>query len=540
MRSGVRGLVAAMAAVLLAVPAGAQVFQVSGGGSSLFAGYGGLVNLWGNGYEASLGIGYLDGLRIGASGRRLVAGRDTLRLGNDLLPFTLDTDIFGTGGMVFAQGASYQARRGRTQAWVFGGASALALAAPYFGSQRPMHAMGYARVRHDLSRALSLSAHAITTDRQSVMGSATWKPALGVTGSATLGLGANAPYGALAVEASRPRFDLKASLVGMGRNFRRTSAPMPLQTEVERDNLYLNWKPRDGFSLGFGRQNFRQDSAFAGIPQRAGLTQVNAAARVAGVALAGGWMYSEAGQTPNTSSYLTARRDVTRWLQGELYLLQVWNPAPSRSTTPVLLLREVLTSRLSLLQVISRAQGRTSVNFGGTINAGLSSLSVEYQVAHTPYLVNDPFVQTMGVNARLHLRGISFSIGSFVTPDGRVHYSAQGNTFLYRGLNGAASGGDGGRLKGYLVSGRVVDDTGAPVDGAALEIGGEVIYTDSQGRFFVRRPSTRPVPLTVIVSDFLTPGTFEVVEAPATVTPTREDRKDPVRIVVRRVNLSQR
>lgn len=517
-----------------AVPA--QVFQVQGGGSSLFAGYGGLVNLWGNGYEASLGVGYLDGLRIGASGRRLLGGRDTLRVGNDLLPLTFDTDVFATGATIFAQGASIQRRRGRTQTWIFGGASATALAAPYFGSQRAMHAMAYARAKHDYSRTLSLSAHAITTDRQTMMASATWKPAQGVATSTTLGVGANSPYGALALEANRPHFDVKASLVGMGRHFRRTSAPMPLQTELERDNLLVNWKPADGWSLGVGRQHFRQDSAFAGLPQRAGLTQITGTGRAAGASFSGGWLFSEAGRRPNISSYLTARRELSSWLQSELYLLKVWQPTQARSTTPVLLLREAISPRLSLLQVISRDQGRTSVNFGGTINAGLSSLSVEYQVAHSPYLVADPFVQTMGVNARLHVRGVSLSIGSFVTPDGRVHYSAQGNTFMYRGLSAGRSSGEGGNVKGYVASGRVIDESGAPVDGAALEIGGEVIYTDSQGRFFVRRPSTKPLTLRVVLDDFLVPGAFEVVEAPATLVPSKDDKVTPVRIVVRRVN----
>lgn len=514
----------------------AQVFQVQGGGSSLFAGYGGVVNLWGNGYEASLGVGYLDGLRIGASGRRLLNGRDTLRVGNDLLPLNLETDVFGPSGTIFAQGASVQRRRGRTQTWIFGGASATALAAPYFGSQRPMHAMAYGRVRYDYSRTIAFTGHAVTTDRQTVMGSASWKPALGVTTSSTLGVGANSPYAALALDASRPRFDVKASLIGMGRHFRRTSAPMPLQTELERDNILVNWKPIEGWSLGVGRQHFRQDSAFAGLPQRAGLTQVTGTGRAAGTSFSGGWLFSEAGRRPNVSSYLTARRDLLSWLQSELYLLKVWQPTQARATTPVLLLRESVSPRLSLLQVISRDQGRTSVNFGGTINAGLSSFSLEYQVAHSPYLVAEPFVQTMGVNARLHVRGVSFSIGSFVTPDGRVHYSAQGNTFMYRGLNGNNGSGDGGRVRGYLASGRVVDESGAPIDGAALEIGGELVYTDSQGRFFVRRPNTKPVAVRVVLDDFLLPGTFEVVEAPITLHPSKDERATPIRIVVRRVN----
>ena len=89
----------ALGLALATRPAAAQVFQLQGGGSSLFEGYGGVLSVWGNGYEGSLGIGYLDGIRLGWSARRLLAGRDTLRLGNDALPFHLETDVFGGGSV---------------------------------------------------------------------------------------------------------------------------------------------------------------------------------------------------------------------------------------------------------------------------------------------------------------------------------------------------------------------------------------------------------------------------------------------------------
>ncbi|MGQ0765351.1 MAG: hypothetical protein ACT4OZ_06765 [Gemmatimonadota bacterium] len=516
---------------------GAQVFQVQGGGSSLFEGYGGLVNIWGNGYEASLGIGYLDGVKIGASARRLLAGRDTLRLGNDLLPFSLDTDVFSSGGTIFAQGASLQARRGRSQLWAFGGASASALSAPYFSAQKPRSAMFYARGRHDVSRELSLAGHLVITDRQSLIGSASWEPSLGIVASASAGIGSNNPYAAIALDASRPRWDVRAAAIGMGRAFRRTSAPMPLQSEMDGENVLVAWKPREGWSIGIGRQHFRQDSSFRDIPTRATLNQLTMTGRSRGTSFSGGWLISEAGRIPNVSSYLSLRREVVRWLHSEMYLLRVWEPAQARLTTPVVLLREILGPRLSLLQTISREQGRTTVNFGGTLNSGLSSISVDYQVAHSPYLTAAPFVQTMGVNGRLQLGRFGFSFGSFVTPDGRVHYSAQGNTFLYNGTaGGSAAGSVEGRIDRYVTSGVVVDENGNGVDGAALQIDRDVVYTDSRGRFFARRPTGRQVALKVIPGDFLAVGDWEVVEAPASLTPVRDGTPGPVvKIVVRRV-----
>lgn len=537
----VPGLLTGVLTILLLVPgqAPAQVFQVQGGGSSLFAGYGGMLNVWGNGYEASLGVGYLDGLRFGWSGRRLIGGRDTLRIGNDALPFVLETDVFGGGSAILAQGASLQRRRGRTSLQAFAGASANAVAAPYFASNTASRAMAYSRLQYDVSRTLSVVGHAVATNRQTLLGTVRWTPALGMTTSATAGVGSNAPYATAALDARTTRVDVKAAYAYLADGFRRASAPMPLQSELERENVLVTWRATPQLSLSAGRQHFRQDSVFRGIPQRAALDQVSVNTTWLGTTISTGWYLSRAADTRNLASSFSARRDFGPWLQSELYLLRVWEPAPSRITTPVLLLREAITPRLSLLQVITHDQGgRTSVNFGGTISSGMSMLSLDYQVAHSPYLTVNPFVQSIGLNARVQLAGYALTLGSFVTPDGKVHYSAQGSTFFYRGIvgTGGATGGGSGRVDSYVVVGRVVDEGGAPVEGAAVEIGGELLYTDSRGRFFHRRSVPRALPLRVVLDDFLVPGTFALVRAPTDVTPARDDRAIPIAIVLRRVS----
>lgn len=527
---------ALVAQLLSASVTQAQVFQVQGGGSSLFAGYGGVVNFWGNGYDGSLGIGYLDGLRIGATARRLIGGRDTLRVGNDILPLSLPTDIFGGGSAMLAQGISLQRRRGRTTLHAFGGASANALAAPYFAANRASHAMGYAHATYDVSRTLSLGAHAVITTRQSLLASATWRPALNVVATAAGGVGSNSPFASTAIDAKSEQLDVRVAYSLLGQGFRRADAPLPLQSESERENVLLTWRPHVGLTFTAGRQHFRQDSSFRALAQRATLTQLGVNATSFGTSLSSGIFLSESGAQRNISSFVSARSPMAGRLQSELYLLRVWEPVLSRITTPVLLLRETITPRFSLLQVVSRNQGRTTVNFGGTLNTGLSSVSLDYQVVQSPYLTKNPFVQTIGLNARLQVGTYALSFGSFVTPDGKVHYSAQGSTFLYRGLGAMGGRGDNAvRLDRFLVAGRVVDEDGNGIEGAALEIDGATVYTDSHGRFFIRRPSTRSVSVRIVLDDFLQPGRFSVVSAPSAAKPTREQNVTPLTIVLRRL-----
>jgi hypothetical protein len=329
---------------------------------------------------------------------------------------------------------------------------------------------------------------------------------------------------------------LRMAYVGMGDHFRRTGVPSPVQSEADRENVLLTLRPAEGFSLGVGRQNFRQDSTLPGTPDRATLNQVFGSARVLGSDVAAGLFDSRTPGTRSMSSYVSASRELTRWLQTDLYLLRVWSPMPARSTTPILHLREFITPRASLLQVITRASGRTTVAFGGAFASGLSTVGVDYQVIHTPYRPREPFSQTVALNVRIPLGPYRVSAASFVTPDGRVNYTGSASTFFYAGdVLGGTNRPVEIKFERYLVQGTVVDDSGVAVDGAAIEVGGSTVFTDSRGRFFVRRSSNRAVGLRVLVEEFLAAGRFEVVSATSTVKPQVERESAPLKIVVRRV-----
>ena len=87
----------------------------------------------------------------------------------------------------------------------------------------------------------------------------------------------------------------------------------------------------------------------------------------------------------------------------------------------------------------------------------------------------------------------------------------------------------------YVVQGMVKDDQGSPVEGAALHIGKEVVYSDSSGRFMVRFSKHGPFPLSVAPEAFINNGVYEVVSAPSQVSAETEDNATDVQVVVRRV-----
>jgi hypothetical protein len=79
----------------------------------------------------------------------------------------------------------------------------------------------------------------------------------------------------------------------------------------------------------------------------------------------------------------------------------------------------------------------------------------------------------------------------------------------------------------------VIDETGNPVEGAAVEVGGEVVFTNSAGDFFLRVGRPRRSPVRVLLSEFLLPGQWEVVSAPADAEAAPETRGSGIEIVLR-------
>ena len=87
----------------------------------------------------------------------------------------------------------------------------------------------------------------------------------------------------------------------------------------------------------------------------------------------------------------------------------------------------------------------------------------------------------------------------------------------------------------YVVRGVVRDEEGQPVEGAAVELGGEVVFTNSRGEFFVRVRRPQRYALSVPLEEFLLPGHWEVVTAPSEAIAGSEDRAQAVEIILRRV-----
>ena len=188
------------------------------------------------------------------------------------------------------------------------------------------------------------------------------------------------------------------------------------------------------------------------------------------------------------------------------------------------------------MQQISMHDHRPTILFGANLITALGEFGADYQIVHQPFQPFKPFRSTLNLTARLQLGRYSTNLGTYVRPDGSVDYSASGSTFLYMGAFGGVQPQQLGQSLGrYVVRGVVRDEEGQPVEGAAVELSGEMAFTNSRGEFFVRVRRPQRYALTIPLDDFLLPGHWEIVTAPSEAIAEAEDRAQAVEIILRRV-----
>ena len=198
---------------------------------------------------------------------------------------------------------------------------------------------------------------------------------------------------------------------------------------------------------------------------------------------------------------------------------------------------ERIGQRFRLAQYVSNSAGHWGVNYAGGWTGNLISMDVGYQTFFVPlYIGRSPFQQALTVQVSLQLpSGLSIHGATSLTPDGRMRFSTYAGAFVQGPLAGnekhqRQSLGGKYMIRGIVTEGR----SGMPVEGAAIQIGAEIVYTDSGGAFFLRQRRAKTLPLAVSMNDFVAPGAWRVVAAPDTATAALESTAQPISIVLER------
>ncbi len=514
---------------------GQSVVEVQAGGTSLYDAYGGSVHLYTPNFTGWLGVGYQDGFKFGAA-IQTSFHQDSLRIGSSVLLERYATDLFSTGVNVLTEDVRYTWVRKRTVIMAAAGSAAASSGSQFFQAYSFDDPFGALSARHFASRQVTLGFDGVVASQQSAIGSVAYFPLPNLGLAASGGAGSNSPYGALAVEYKNRYVSVRSSYVGLGTNFRRAALPYPVQTEAYKENIQVDVQPWRTVAFGAARQNFFQSATDSTAEITASGNTVYGSATLFGVRAQAGLYDSHSGGFGNLSSYYALGYSVGPWVDAEAYLLQSRPSTGGLTNTPIISLREHITQRLSLLQQVTFNNGTPTFQFGGDIVTPIGDLGVSYQIVQQPFKPLDPFKSVLSISARLQLGRYSTSLNTVIQPDGSVNYTATASTFLYLSqFGGTQPNLVSPQIGKFVITGRVVDERGQPVDGAALDFDGNVAFTNPEGQFLIRLGRPREYKLSILLDEFLTPGRWEVVSAPGSLRAVPEERISSVDIVVRRV-----
>jgi len=527
-------------AMLLAGRANAQVFRVQGGTSTMLNAQGGSVEFKAPKYAGSIDLGYFEGhLRYGAENHYQFQSF-TLLTGDETIPFILPTDVFDASHYFSVRGIGATHKDSTGKYYAFAGMTSTWLGTGLFNaatSDDPVGMLFYERKINDHFKFFSRN---IVSRQQTFLQGLEYQPNRSVRASLTAGVGSNQKYFAASFDAETQKLIFRTSYVLAGNSFQRISLASPLSSEVNKGNVQMLYKPFEFVSLTAGHQNLLQPVTLGGAMQQATVNQLSADFHVERFYFGSGLFSSSSSGLHTQGTNLYVGRRFGRLLEVNENWFQSKSEGTPNSTILSGTIRENFSSRFSLLQLISRTNGQTTFAFGGDFTSNRLMLQADYQNVYLPFRPDHPFEQALALNASLRVIGpMQITAASNVDPTGHLRYTFGMSTYVYRMSGMMSTHSETFSIAKFLVQGVVKDDQGNPVEGAALHIGKEVVYSDSTGAFLVRMGKHGPFPLSVVPEEFITNGVYETVSAPSTVRAETDDAAVNLEIVIRRVPAQQ-
>jgi hypothetical protein len=510
-----------------------QVVRVEAGTSDILPSRGGAINVQGENYEGYLGAGDVGGVfRLGSFAKTSFDGYK-FTLGDQTTVIGLPTDIFGAQQYFLTRGASASGQFNGARVFLFGGATTLGVGSQFFQAAQTQVPVGMFFLDIPISDKLAFYSRNLGSKTQTSIQGLDWRPLKWLNTGLSAGIGGNRPYFATTVNVHRDWLDVKAGYIQAGDGFRRITTPSVFAAEPDRENILVTLKPTSNLSLIGGHENLLQPQTDLNAPfMRASVDQLQSNYTVAKFRLGAGLFQSRSQTFHHVGEDFSVFRPITRNIEaGVNYFRTISGPTPRTSNLSGTV-REKITQKLSLLQVVTRSPGNTNVLFGGSYTVNRFSVSVDYQTLYLPFLPANPFQQGLSVSLRVKLFG-NFQLNgdTFRTPEGKLRYSVGANTLITPNFP-QASPKEAFNFPKYVVRGHVRDESGAPIEGALLRIGDELVYTNALGEFLLWQQKTGQLRFEVVLPGFLNAMPFAVVAAPATVTPEPEHSAHDVPVVL--------
>jgi hypothetical protein len=524
----------------------AQIFEVSAGASTSYGAEGGSLTIHGEQTESVFGGGFIQ--------HRFAAGGSTTRIiphgtetaGQQQFSMDLPTDVFNTSHMLFGVGAGEKLLLANGQKLnLFAGVLSQEGGTPLFQTATLAKPLLYGSWIRPIGKSCSSVTNLLFSSKSAALQSIQCHRSPALRYAATIGFGANAPYAAASFELKERRLNVKASYIYAGDTFQRVSTAGDWTPEPVRDNVSADYKVTSSLTVSGMHQHFLSPASTTSLSQTMAIhSELDSAAlqyQSHGVGVGITYLHSSS-EEPAQPSLDESNgsdqagsinfRDTFGRFQWTETLMHTFRSSSAASSILVNGLSVAVNPHIRLTEHANVTSNGTTFSHGGALYTSVSSFELDYEFFYLATQPQHPFQQAMVFDAQVRLpRNLALHASSNIGSTGKPEYTIQLSTLFVRNTTSAQPA-----ARNFLglntARGRVVDTAGSPVEGAALMIGSERIYTDSEGYFFFREKHPGSRPLRVLTDEFLAMGNYVTRTAPAQIKTHSGSSDDLVMIVV--------
>jgi hypothetical protein len=522
---------------------GQTTIDTSAGGDQIYDAYGLKSAFTWHELSGWTGVGYNNGAKFGGYLRVPLNKSEAnltrqyhLDLGDQIISAALDTDDTGYNHSFSVRGVGVSVNTKTTHSQVFSGLLLQEFMLPYMHTgdtiQTPLVSMTTSRKVSD-----TLQWHSLNTydGKVTSIESFGWMPTKSWVLSAAGGVGASQGYGAVAGEFIKKKVDLRTSYTAAGSKFQRQQTPY-YSEEALGINARASYSPIEAVNLYYSHDHTRTN--IVGYPSVTGVSDSGSmTATLAGFSISPAAnrtiMDGINGQT-KSESISVSREIIPRWRAFGSYINM---DSPLLKEKVVVAVNEFrISSRLMVTQDFNRMGDQNTLSFGGHWISNRISLSAENETYVSPIATafsSKPVFQAWTYSIRLRLpHGAATNLTSIVDPTGKVQWGGYLSGLKYNSA-GPQHFDDTPSFSKYIVQGKAIDvATGLGIEGIAIEIGKDIVTSNSSGVFYLDVKNTKPMSVKVLASYSTQPFPWRLVSAPSVVQGRLEKIAEPIRIAV--------
>jgi hypothetical protein len=523
--------------LLLSLGLHAQSINSTVGGSQLSDAYGIKTDFKWREISGWTGVGYNEGFALGAYVQVPVTKQSHIGAGDQWLSSYVDTDEFDTHSFS-VRGVGF----GRTVGKADHEIMALQVVSGFItrqywypfllansttsDSSMKQTALTAVVYRRRLSQTLQTHGVAIWDGKFTSIGSVGWKPSSRLEIAGAAGTGSNAPYYAIRGNLHLHSLNIGSSYTVAGKSFHRQEEPY-YSTEPVGWNARFEWIPIHGLKVDLNRDH--QRTWFTKLPE---VESTSNSASIYGEIARFELGSTFSGVRSNTLTGLNrmqmfsvSRQILPRWRSFGAYIRMDSEQLKQESWLATNEIR--VSPRLSVRQNFNRVNGTNSFTGGVTWISNRISFSVDNEVYISPLAASfggKSLFQAWTFSIRLRTpHGTTVNENTFIDPTGKLQWGGYLSGLRYQRLSNAARPEEHAGFSKFVIRGRVVDEDGKGVWGIALQIGAEIVYSDSNGDFFIHVKDGKPLPFAVVSQSSLQSARWVLSSAPISVRGTTED-----------------